>query len=205
MHNISRDLKDYLRHFFQLFPGFSSLSAWEITGKTHEIVTFAIADLNSTFIVRDGIAIHRSATIESNVTLKPPAIISQGCFIGAGAYVRGGVFLDEDVSIGPGCEIKSSIILAHSAMAHFNFVGDSLLGSNTNMEAGAVIANHYNERADKLIYAKFGNDIISTGVFKFGALVGDNSRIGANAVLSPGTILPPGSIVGRLELVDQCR
>ena len=39
---------------------------------------------------------------------------------------------------------------------------------------------------------------------KFGALIGDGTRIGANAVLSPGTILAPNSIVKRLELVEQC-
>lgn len=205
MNNASPDLQNYLQRLFQLFPGISALEAWQITGKTHEIIASALANLDSMFIIRGGIAIHRSATVESNVTLKPPAIISRDCFIGAGAYLRGGVYLDENVSIGPGCEIKSSIILAHSTMAHFNFVGDSLIGSNVNMEAGAVIANHYNERSEKMIYSKFGNDVIATGVIKFGALVGDNSRIGANAVLSPGTILLPGSVVGRLELVDQCR
>jgi hypothetical protein len=41
-------------------------------------------------------------------------------------------------------------------------------------------------------------------VTKFGALVGDHSKIGANAVLSPGTILLPESVVRRLELVEQC-
>jgi acetyltransferase-like isoleucine patch superfamily enzyme len=41
-------------------------------------------------------------------------------------------------------------------------------------------------------------------VTKFGALVGDHSKIGANAVLSPGTILEPQTTVKRLELIEQC-
>jgi hypothetical protein len=41
-------------------------------------------------------------------------------------------------------------------------------------------------------------------VTKFGALVGDHSKIGANAVLSPGSILKPESVVKRLELIEQC-
>ena len=45
--------------------------------------------------------------------------------------------------------------------------------------------------------------LIETGVTKFGALVGDDCKIGANAVLSPGTILAKGTVVGRLQLVDQ--
>lgn len=50
---------------------------------------------------------------------------------------------------------------------------------------------------------KINNKIIDTNCLKFGALVGDNSKIGANAVLSPGTILEQNSIVKRLELIEQ--
>ena len=44
---------------------------------------------------------------------------------------------------------------------------------------------------------------ISTGLHKFGSLVGDGCRIGANAVLLPGTLLKAQTIVKRLELVEQ--
>ncbi len=155
------------------------------------------------YAVHNGVAIHREARIEEHVIIKGPAIIGPGCFIGAHAYLRGGVFLDQKVSVGPGCEIKTSIILSGSALAHFNFVGDSLVGSGVNMEAGSIIANHYNERTDKQITVRLQEQNMPTGVTKFGALVGDDTRIGANAVLSPGTILPVGSIVKRLELVEQ--
>jgi UDP-N-acetylglucosamine diphosphorylase / glucose-1-phosphate thymidylyltransferase / UDP-N-acetylgalactosamine diphosphorylase / glucosamine-1-phosphate N-acetyltransferase / galactosamine-1-phosphate N-acetyltransferase len=100
--------------------------------------------------------------------------------------------------------VKTSIILAKSALAHFNFAGDSIIGSNVNMEAGSVIANHYNEREQKEIAVMIDGKCMPTGCQKFGAVIGDFSRIGANAVLSPGTILEPRSIVKRLMLVEQC-
>jgi bifunctional N-acetylglucosamine-1-phosphate-uridyltransferase/glucosamine-1-phosphate-acetyltransferase GlmU-like protein len=149
------------------------------------------------------VAIHKTAIVEQGVILKGPVIISADCFIGAHAYLRGGVFLSDHVSIGPGCEIKSSFIFSHSALAHFNFVGDSVLGSYVNMEAGSIIANHYNERVEKQISVLIKNQIIETGVNKFGALVGDHVKIGANAVLSPGTLLSKNAIVARLELIQQ--
>jgi bifunctional N-acetylglucosamine-1-phosphate-uridyltransferase/glucosamine-1-phosphate-acetyltransferase GlmU-like protein len=90
----------------------------------------------------------------------------------------------------------------HSAIAHFNFIGDSLIGNYVNMEAGAIIANHHNDRTDKNIDIIYNNNRIATGSTKFGALVGDHCKIGANAVLCPGTILEPYRIVGRLELVE---
>ena len=61
----------------------------------------------------------------------------------------------------------------------------------------------YNERENKAISVVYQSAIIETGVIKFGALVGDGSKIGANAVLSPGTLLLPNSRVKRLELIEQ--
>jgi acetyltransferase-like isoleucine patch superfamily enzyme len=41
-----------------------------------------------------------------------------------------------------------------------------------------------------------------TGCDKFGALLGDECRIGANAVLAPGAVLKPASVVGRGQVLD---
>jgi UDP-N-acetylglucosamine diphosphorylase / glucose-1-phosphate thymidylyltransferase / UDP-N-acetylgalactosamine diphosphorylase / glucosamine-1-phosphate N-acetyltransferase / galactosamine-1-phosphate N-acetyltransferase len=65
------------------------------------------------------------------------------------------------------------------------------------MEAGAVLANHFSEHADKQIWVQVEGELTATGVTKFGALISDRSRIGANAVTSPGTLLTPGSVVPR--------
>ena len=114
-----------------------------------------------------------------------------------------GVFLAPDVTVRPECEVKSSFVFSHSSLAHFNFVGNSLIGSYVNMEAGSILANPYNEREEKEIAVKVQGQLIRTGSNKFGSLLGDHSRIGANAVTSTGTVLPPRSVVGRLALVDQ--
>lgn len=180
---------------------------WEITEGLEKIITDTISNLPSEeFEIRTGnIAIHKKSTLEQNVVLKGPIIISEGCFIAANSYIRGGVFLDKNVTIGPGCEIKSSIIFHGTKLAHFNYIGNSILGSDINMEAGAVIANHLNEYKKRTISVKMNGKIIDTKVEKFGSLVGDKSKIGANAVLSPGTILERKSIVPRLALIEQVK
>lgn len=78
-----------------------------------------------------------------------------------------------------------------------------MIGQNVNVEAGAVLANHWNERSDDAVSVAYKGRRVATGVTKFGALIGDHSRIGGNAVTSPGTLLPPSSIVARLALIDQ--
>ena len=195
----------YIRQVDILFPELVKETPWSITSNAGSILQEKIKTLGADFKIFNDVAIHKTVSIDSNVILKGPAIISAGCFIGAHSYLRAGVFLDENVSVGPACEVKTSFIFSNSALAHFNFVGDSLLGSFVNLEAGSVVANHYNERIDKNISVVLNGKYYPTGVQKFGALVGDHCKIGANAVLSPGTILPPNTIVGRLQLIEQTK
>ncbi|MDN3643323.1 DapH/DapD/GlmU-related protein [Lutimonas halocynthiae] len=176
---------------------------WELVHNLEPIIEGMIAELDDDFIIDNSIAIHKTAKIESNVILKGPIIIGKDCFIGANSYLRNGVILGESARVGTSCEIKSSIIFDHSAVAHFNFIGDSIIGSHVNFEAGSITANHFNERENKAIFVLYEADVINTGVHKFGALIGDGTKIGANAVLSPGTLLPRKSIVKRLELIEQ--
>jgi UDP-N-acetylglucosamine diphosphorylase / glucose-1-phosphate thymidylyltransferase / UDP-N-acetylgalactosamine diphosphorylase / glucosamine-1-phosphate N-acetyltransferase / galactosamine-1-phosphate N-acetyltransferase len=197
------DYSSYVKNFLVHFPNEEKVMPWELIANIQTVVQQKIKTLSPDFRVAQGIAIHKKAQVEENVTLKGPIIINEGCFIGAHAYMRGGVFLGENTVVGPGCEVKSSFILSVSSLAHFNFVGDSLIGSYVNMEAGSVIANHFNERLDKTIFVVINKKKTAINGTKFGAFIGDHTKIGANAVLSPGTILSPQSIVKRLELVDQ--
>ncbi len=193
----------FIKQFSTVITHGENLMPWEITDNLSSIVKDLLMKLDDNFTIKDDIAIHKSATIEQNVVLKGPVIIGENCFVGANAYIRGGTFLDKAVRIGPGCEIKQSIICSGSAMAHFNYIGNSIIGHEVNLEAGSVIANHYNERVEKEISVLYHSRIMQTHVEKFGALVGDYSKIGANAVLSPGTLLAANSVVRRLELIDQ--
>ena len=176
---------------------------WHLVGNIEELLRQQIASLDSSYQRIDELAVHHSARIEAGAIIKGPAIIGPNCFIAAGAYLRGGVYLEQDCIIGPSSELKTSVMFARSKLAHMNFVGDSIIGADVNIEAGAVIANHRNEREDCNIRIVYRGQVMDTGVSKFGALVGDRSRIGANAVIAPGALLEPASIVGRLQLIDQ--
>ena len=178
---------------------------WLIIQNLESIIFEKIKLLSDDFEINNGIAIHKTAIVEKNAILKAPLIIEENCFVAANACLRNGVFLSKNVKIGMGVEIKSSIILNNSAIAHFNFIGDSIIGENVNFEAGSITANPFNERENKEIFVKIDDNIINTQVVKFGSLIGDYSKIGANAVLSPGTILKKNSVVKRLELIEQIK
>lgn len=66
--------------------------------------------LGPDYQVENGIAIHKTATVEKGVTLKSPVIIRDKCQVGAHAYFREGVILESSVKIGPCSEILNSQI-----------------------------------------------------------------------------------------------
>ncbi|MFT4268952.1 MAG: LpxA family transferase [Xenophilus sp.] len=180
-----------------------SWAPWEITGRSEFIVRQLLQAIRADeFHVADEVAVHRSATVERGAVLKGPLIVGANAFVAAGAYLRGGSWIGGDCILGPGTELKSSFVFHRSKLAHFNFVGDSILGSGVNLEAGSIICNYRNERPDKEILVRVAGALQRTGCEKFGALVGDHSRIGANAVLAPGALLASGTVVGRTALRD---
>ena len=198
-------LSDFISNFPFQFPIEFETAPWNLIKDLKQVLAQLIENLDDEFEVKNGVAIHKTAIIEPNVTLNAPIIIHANCKVGANSYFREGVFLDKSVKIGPSCEIKSSIICEQTAIAHLNYIGNSIIGKRVNFEGGSIAANHYNERENKLIKVIHDGMIQETGVIKFGSLVGDDSKIGANAVLSPGTILEKKSIVRRLELVEQVK
>ncbi|CAC9975585.1 LbetaH domain-containing protein [Flavobacterium panici] len=194
---------DFIENFDFYFPDYINTAPWNIVNELDKILLEKIKLLSADYKIEGTTAIHKTAIIEEGVTLKGTIIISENCYVGAHAYLRGPILFGKSVKIGPGSEIKQSFISDNSAVAHFNYIGNSLIGQNINFEAGSICANHYNERKNKIISVKYKEDIINTHSDKFGSLLGDNSKVGANAVLSPGTILDKNSIVKRLQLIEQ--
>lgn len=199
------DLSLYIQNCYSRLPVLKDYEfPWEVTSNLVEIIEKLLSRLpDSEFEVKNNIAVHKSAIVEENVIIKEYSIIGKRSIVKAGAYLRGGVYIGDEVVIGANCEIKQSIIFNESRIAHLNYVGNSVIGEDVNMEAGSILANHFNERENKNIQVVIGGAIVDTNVTKFGSLVGDKSRIGANAVLNPGTVLAGRSIVGRLVHMDQ--
>lgn len=181
----------------------ADLAPWALVTQAPAVVRQLLADLPADdYSVQGEIAIHRSAIVEPGALLKPPLIIGADCFIASGALLRGGCWLDAGCIIGPGAELKTSFVFSGSKLAHFNFVGDSVLGHGINLEAGSIVANYRNERDDKEVQVRVAGLLQRTGCDKFGALLGDQCRIGANAVLAPGAVLAPASVIGRGQVFD---
>ena len=132
----------------------------------------------------ESIAVGRNVSIEPGAFIRGPCIIGDGSIIRHGAYVRGHVVLGEGCVIGHATEVKRSIFLPGAKAAHFNYVGDSILGRGVNLGAGAICAN-----------MRFDKGEVAGGRTKLGAAIGDGAQVGCNAVLAPGSCIKRGKWV----------
>jgi len=139
------------------------------------------------------ISIGRGVLIECGAMIKSPALIGDCCEVRQGAYLRGYVLAGKRCVLGHTTEIKHSILLNDAKAGHFAYLGDSILGNNTNLGAGTKFANLRFLPGNLTIF--FDGERIDTGRRKFGAILGDDAQTGCNSVTNPGTILGKGAVL----------
>ncbi len=150
--------------------------------------------------------------VQSNATIEGPVALGSGSRILNGAYIVGPVIIGQDTEIGPNCyirpstfigngckvgnatEVKNSILMDGAKAPHHNYVGDSVLGRETNLGSGTKVANL---RLDgRNIRVSLRGKIVDTGLRKLGVITGDNVKIGINTSIQPGTIISEDCLIG---------
>ncbi len=139
------------------------------------------------------IQIGKGVLIENGAMIKSPAIIGDNNEVRQGAYLRGYILSGKGCVLGHTTEIKHSIFLNDAKAGHFNYIGDSILGNNTNLGAGTKFANL--RFLDGNIIILHEGKSLNTERRKFGAILGDNTQTGCNSVTNPGTILGKNSFI----------
>jgi len=147
--------------------------------------------------VEEGARIHgpvrvcRGARVRSGAYVEGPAFIGEDSDVGPNCYIRPGTSIGAGVRVGNACEVKNSIIMDGTHIAHLSYVGDSVIGERCNLGAGTVTANI---RFDKQpIKVNIGDRRIDSGRRKLGALIGDDAQTGINVSLMPGVKVGPGA------------
>jgi bifunctional UDP-N-acetylglucosamine pyrophosphorylase/glucosamine-1-phosphate N-acetyltransferase len=140
--------------------------------------------------VEDGVSIHgpvqigKGARIRSGAYIEGPVYIGPGSDIGPNCYIRPCTSIGAGVRIGNACEVKNSIIMDGSHIAHLSYVGDSVIGEGCNFGAGTITANIRFDK--KNVKMNIKGRSVDSGCRKLGAVVGDNAQTGINVSLLPG-------------------
>ncbi len=144
-------------------------------------------DKNQFYEVFPQVWIHKEAVIAPTAYIGAPCIIGKGTEVRHCAFIRGSALIGENCVIGNSTEIKNAIIFDSVQVPHYNYVGDSILGFRSHLGAGAVTSNVKSDKSP--VKVKNGEEVIETGLRKFGAMVGDGVEVGCNSVLNPGTVI----------------
>jgi NDP-sugar pyrophosphorylase family protein len=174
------------------------VQAWEVLNKLvyyleEKLIPGNHGKMIGNPVIGDRVFIGEDTVVEPGAYIKGPAWIGPNCRIRHGAYIRENVIIGAGCVIGNSSEIKNSFLCNNCQIPHFNYVGDSVLGTKVHLAAGVIVSNL--KLDGEFITLRLPQAILATGLRKFGALIGDGTEIGCNAVLNPGSILGRKSLI----------
>lgn len=135
----------------------------------------------------ENIWIAKSAKIAPTASITGPCIIGERTEVRHCAFIRGSALVGNDCVVGNSTELKNVILIDTVQVPHYNYVGDSVLGSHSHMGAGSITSNVKSDKT--LVVLKSGGEKLETGLKKMGAILGDYVEVGCGSVLNPGTVI----------------
>jgi len=120
-------------------------------------------------VIDDDVEILPNSVIEN-------AVIGKACRIGPFARIRPETVLNENVHIGNFVEIKKSVVGSGSKVNHLSYIGDSEVGTDTNIGAGVITCNY-------------------DGANKHKTIIGDNVFIGSDVQLVAPVSVSSGATI----------
>lgn len=149
--------------------------------------------------IKENVWAAKSAVIFPTAYLNGPVIIGKNTEVRHGAFIRGSAVVGDSVVVGNSTELKNVILFNNVQVPHYNYVGDSILGYRSHMGAGSITSNVKSDKT--LVTVKYQGEKITTGLKKFGAILGDCVEVGCNSVLNPGSVICPNSNIYPLSMV----
>jgi len=168
--------------------------------RRHELMVSGVTMIapETVFLSHDTL-IGQDALIEPNVVFGPGVTVEGGAIIHAfshleGAHVAAGATVGPFARLRPGanlaqgskvgnfCEVKKAEIGRGAKVNHLTYIGDAVVGAETNIGAGTITCNY-------------------DGVNKFethigaGAFIGSNSSLVAPVKIGDGALIASGSVI----------
>jgi len=129
----------------------------------HMAAGVAIEDPATTYIDW-GVTIGAGTRILPCTVVRAGVRIGEHCEVGPFTHLRVGTVLEDHAEVGNFTEAKKSTIGSHTKAKHLTYLGDVVIGSETNIGAGTIVANY-------------------DGTHKHRTTVGDRAFIGSGSIL----------------------
>ena len=158
-------------------------------------------------IAPETIFLSQDTTFGKNVTIEPYVVIGKKVKIGDNVYIksfthiegskieknviigpyarlRQGTILKSNTRIGNFVETKKSSIYNNSKVNHLSYIGDTIIGKNSNIGAGTITCNY-------------------DGIKKSKTKISDNVFVGSNSALVAPVRLEKNSVVGAGSVITK--
>lgn len=168
--------------------------------RRHELMVSGVTMIapETVFLSHDTV-IGQDALIEPNVVFGPGVMVEggavihafshlEGAHVAAGATVgpfarlRPGANLAEGSKVGNFCEVKKAEIGKGAKVNHLTYIGDAVIGAETNIGAGTITCN----------YDGVNKHETHIGA---GAFIGSNSSLVAPVSIGDGALIASGSVI----------
>ena len=174
---------------------------------SQEILRNKALEKGVNLIAPETIYLSKDTSFGKNVTIEPYVVIGAKVKIGDNSYIKSfshieGAKIEKNVTVGPYArlrqgtvlknntkignfvETKKSIINLNSKANHLTYIGDAIVGKNSNIGAGTITCNY-------------------DGVKKYKTKISDNVFIGSNSSLVAPVKIDRGSTVGAGSVITK--
>ncbi|MFB6207823.1 MAG: bifunctional sugar-1-phosphate nucleotidylyltransferase/acetyltransferase [Candidatus Nanohaloarchaea archaeon] len=172
----------------------------------HERDISGEAEIAESAELKGDVVVEPGARIFENAVVKGPAFIGKDAVVGNNALVRDYSALERGSMVGANCEVKNTVFQPNSSM-HSHFIGDSVVGRNSKIGAGTVVANRGLRSGDER--PEIESDLLgkeyekNSGRTSLGALIGEDVDVGVNVSIMPGVQIGSDARIGPGTLVHE--
>jgi bifunctional UDP-N-acetylglucosamine pyrophosphorylase/glucosamine-1-phosphate N-acetyltransferase len=167
----------------------------------HRIQPQINGEIEPNVVIKGTVRIGAGTVVKSGTYIDGNVIIGENCVIGPHTYIRGNVAIGDMCRIGSSVEIEHSSIGNHVNIEHLSFVGYSVLGNNIILGGGTVTADRRHDRKSIRVNSK--EQLVDTGLYHLGAIIGDFVRTGVHTSIYPGRKMHYHSYTAPGEIVKQ--
>lgn len=176
---IERLWQERRRH--ELMVSGVTMIAPETVFVSHDTVIGQDALIEPNVVFGPGVTVEGGAVIHAFSHLEG-AHVSAGATVGPFARLRPGANLAEGSKVGNFCEVKKAEIGRGAKVNHLTYIGDAVVGAETNIGAGTITCNYDGVNKHETH--------IGTGAF-----IGSNSSLVAPVKIGDGALIASGSVI----------
>lgn len=176
---IERLWQERRRH--ELMVSGVTMIAPETVFLSHDTVIGQDALIEPNVVFGPGVTVEGGAVIHAFSHLEG-AHVAVGATVGPFARLRPGANLAEGSKVGNFCEVKKADIGKGAKVNHLTYIGDAVIGAETNIGAGTITCN----------YDGVNKHETRIGA---GAFIGSNSSLVAPVSIGDGALIASGSVI----------